>query len=303
MLGDAKFVIITPYYKEERALLERCIRSVRAQDVPTDHILVADGHAQQWIEEEQVRHVVLDKAYRDFGNTPRGVGALLAIAEGYGGIGFLDADNWLEVDHISSCIAASREVEHCDYVIARRSWRRPDGSVIDIGDRPLSKHVDTSCFFLLPGSFHIIPYFSLMPRELSPLCDIIFYSALINAKLKFAIVKSRTINYHCLWEQIYISVGETPPPNAKKNIDWDPIQEWLKSRSPQQMKIASNRSGSDLTKFPQINTAITSDDIRRVGRNDLCSCGSGKKYKHCHGSYARRLRRRLLALRARTKGC
>jgi preprotein translocase subunit SecA len=21
----------------------------------------------------------------------------------------------------------------------------------------------------------------------------------------------------------------------------------------------------------------------KVGRNDMCSCGSGKKYKHCHG--------------------
>jgi preprotein translocase subunit SecA len=24
----------------------------------------------------------------------------------------------------------------------------------------------------------------------------------------------------------------------------------------------------------------------RVGRNEPCPCGSGKKYKHCHGSYA-----------------
>ncbi|THB66468.1 MAG: preprotein translocase subunit SecA, partial [Spirochaetaceae bacterium] len=23
--------------------------------------------------------------------------------------------------------------------------------------------------------------------------------------------------------------------------------------------------------------------IPKVGRNDLCPCGSGKKYKHCHG--------------------
>jgi uncharacterized protein YchJ len=22
---------------------------------------------------------------------------------------------------------------------------------------------------------------------------------------------------------------------------------------------------------------------QKVGRNDLCPCGSGKKYKHCHG--------------------
>jgi preprotein translocase subunit SecA len=24
----------------------------------------------------------------------------------------------------------------------------------------------------------------------------------------------------------------------------------------------------------------------RVGRNDPCPCGSGKKYKHCHGKLA-----------------
>jgi preprotein translocase subunit SecA len=24
----------------------------------------------------------------------------------------------------------------------------------------------------------------------------------------------------------------------------------------------------------------------RVGRNDACPCGSGKKYKHCHGKLA-----------------
>jgi preprotein translocase subunit SecA len=23
--------------------------------------------------------------------------------------------------------------------------------------------------------------------------------------------------------------------------------------------------------------------VERVGRNDVCPCGSGKKYKHCHG--------------------
>jgi len=24
--------------------------------------------------------------------------------------------------------------------------------------------------------------------------------------------------------------------------------------------------------------------VPKVGRNDMCPCGSGKKYKHCHGS-------------------
>jgi preprotein translocase subunit SecA len=24
----------------------------------------------------------------------------------------------------------------------------------------------------------------------------------------------------------------------------------------------------------------------KVGRNEICPCGSGKKYKHCHGRYS-----------------
>ncbi|HEY4483579.1 MAG TPA: preprotein translocase subunit SecA [Candidatus Paceibacterota bacterium] len=31
------------------------------------------------------------------------------------------------------------------------------------------------------------------------------------------------------------------------------------------------------------NTPQTNDDSPKVGRNDLCPCGSGKKYKKCHG--------------------
>ena len=28
---------------------------------------------------------------------------------------------------------------------------------------------------------------------------------------------------------------------------------------------------------------LADDDLPKVGRNDPCPCGSGKKYKHCHG--------------------
>jgi preprotein translocase subunit SecA len=28
-------------------------------------------------------------------------------------------------------------------------------------------------------------------------------------------------------------------------------------------------------------------DTRKIGRNEPCPCGSGKKYKHCHGALAR----------------
>jgi preprotein translocase subunit SecA len=36
------------------------------------------------------------------------------------------------------------------------------------------------------------------------------------------------------------------------------------------------------------NTArqLAQDAVPRVGRNEPCPCGSGKKYKHCHGKLA-----------------
>jgi preprotein translocase subunit SecA len=30
----------------------------------------------------------------------------------------------------------------------------------------------------------------------------------------------------------------------------------------------------------------SASDVPRVGRNEPCPCGSGKKYKHCHGKLA-----------------
>jgi glycosyltransferase involved in cell wall biosynthesis len=128
MSGSKRYAIVTPYYKEEKWLLERCIRSVHAQTVKVEHFMIADGHPQDWLDREPMRHLRLDREHRDFGNTPRTIGALLAVSEGYDGIGFLDADNWFENDHVAGCIAAAARSETCDYVIARRNLCRPDGS-------------------------------------------------------------------------------------------------------------------------------------------------------------------------------
>jgi hypothetical protein len=34
---------------------------------------------------------------------------------------------------------------------------------------------------------------------------------------------------------------------------------------------------------PEVNTPVVKAEQERVGRNDPCWCGSGKKFKHCHG--------------------
>jgi preprotein translocase subunit SecA len=33
-----------------------------------------------------------------------------------------------------------------------------------------------------------------------------------------------------------------------------------------------------------ISNAPKNEEGKEIGRNDPCHCGSGKKYKHCHGA-------------------
>jgi preprotein translocase subunit SecA len=45
---------------------------------------------------------------------------------------------------------------------------------------------------------------------------------------------------------------------------------------PQRRNLTTNNPGDDTGQPQQLKST-------KVGRNDPCPCGSGKKYKHCHG--------------------
>ena len=236
-----RVAIITPYYKETRSLLERAIDSVRSQSVGADHILIADGFPQDWIESASVRHIRLDRSHQDFGNTPRGLGALLAASEGYDVIGFLDADNWYEKNHIHACLAAAEETfggrDNCDCVIAKRSFRRPDESVLPIDELP--GHTDTNCFVFLPGSFHLLSIWVTMPKVWSHHGDRVFNRALRSSGLKLAFTDTRTVNYFTNWASDYRRAGEPPPPGAKQDTTRPAPVQW----SPRDLQIAARLSG------------------------------------------------------------
>ena len=242
------YTIVTPYFAESKELLRRCIDSVKSQTVAVDHILVADGAPQDWIDAEDVRHIRLDRSHGDFGNTPRAIGAMLAISGESDGIGFLDADNWLEPEHVATCVATARQAGHIDYVIARRSLRRPDESVFPLEasqDEPVEKHVDTNCLFLLPSSYHIVPYFGLMPKPMAVFGDRVFCNTLRRRGLHAAVNTAVTVNYHLLVREFYERAGEVPPAEAKSNprLSWGDVEAWLATKSFAEQLIIAKRCG------------------------------------------------------------
>jgi glycosyltransferase involved in cell wall biosynthesis len=234
-----RVAVVTPYFREDRPTLERCIESVRRQTVKADHFIVADGFAQNWIDQAGVRHIRLDQPYGDAGGTPRAIGSILAAADQYDAIALLDADNWYDAVHVEYCMEAARMTgNEIDYVVARRRLVRPDGSIIDIPQEPIEDHVDTSCYFLLNGSYHMLSIWALIPKPIAPIHDRIFYAALKTAGLRKAISERTTVNYQCMYAMVYQAIGEQPPPGAKPNFDGSQLKRWRESLSPRDLVIA-----------------------------------------------------------------
>ena len=246
-MAASRFAIVTPYHREERAVLQRCLASVGAQTLPCDHILVADGFPQSWIEGVGARHIRLDKAHQDYGNAARGLGALIAVAEGYDGIGFLDADNWLDAGHVESCVEAGRG--GADLVIAKRRFLRADGRDFHMAEEP--GHVDTSCWWFQPGSYHLLSFWVTMPREISPIGDRVFSGLIDASRLTRREAAAITVNYTCLWEGMYRRFGEEPPPGAKPDIDLPPVLEWLCNLDVDKRRVVARLCAGDLVPWAQ----------------------------------------------------
>ncbi len=242
-----KVAVITPYYKEPREWIERCIAGVRAQSHPTTHLLVADGFAQDWIDGAGVRHLRLDKAHADYGNTPRALGALLAASEGYDAVCFIDADNWCSVDHVRSCVELARSGDY-DYITTRRHMVREDGSIMPlrISEDVDGSHVDTNLYFLMRGAFHTLARWALMPRPMAVYGDRVFLASLRSDGLKSACTEERSLRYLCTWAHLYRDIGETPPAYAKDPLPVAGLPQWYGALGPREAELTRRLSGMPL---------------------------------------------------------
>lgn len=222
-----KIAVITPYYKESTEVLHQCHQSVLTQNISADHFFVADGFPNEELMKWNVRHISLPQAHADLGNTPRGIGSVLADIEGYDFISYLDADNWFHPNHLSSLLNLYEETK-ADICTSFRTIHANDGvelSVQDPSDLSLA-HVDTSCYFLHRNSFNSLDIWLKMPKILSPVGDRIFLAGLKHKKYKFASTKQKTVAYRSQYKGHYLSANIAPPPDSKENPGKVPY-EWL----------------------------------------------------------------------------
>lgn len=217
-----RVAVVTPYYREPDDILEACLASVRAQTHPATHILVADGHRSPLVDARPahpthpVQHIVLPQAHGDFGSTPRAIGSLSAVAQGFDAIAYLDADNWYEPDHVQSMVDLHRQ-SGAVVCVASRALHRLDGSLLDAaGEASDGKtHVDTNCLFLTSAAFRAASLWGLVPSALRAIDDRLVWTAIRGLGVRIARRLPPTVHYRTAFAVHYAERGEPPPTGAK----------------------------------------------------------------------------------------
>lgn len=235
--------VVIPYSSEPDAWIRRAVDSVLAQTAPATAFVVADGPARGWLDDCPVRHIALGRAHADYGNTPRGIGALLALREGFEAIAYLDADNLFLDGHLLA-LHEARARHGADVVTCARFFLRPDGSRLapDPPDEDPRVHTDTNCYLLSGRALTLAALWMRMPAEVALIGDRVFRALLLAHGLRGAHVPQASVGYTTLWRAHYEAIGEAPPPGAKA-LDISPVRTWWRSRSAAQRRAFGEALG------------------------------------------------------------
>ena len=210
--------VITPYFKEPLEVLARCHRSVKAQTHgETLHIMVADGNFRPEVDAWDVLHLRLPGS-RDAGDTPRAVAALVAANRGVDALAMLDADNYLDPDHLEGLLAL-QQASGALVVTATRRLIRLDGTTLGVcheSDGNLFN--DTNCYLLMKPAFPVMGHWGFKDPRDGLTGDRVFWAAVQRAGYARAHCQRPTINYVTAYAHHYQERGEPPPPGAKVRV-------------------------------------------------------------------------------------
>lgn len=233
---SARFLaVVSACFDEDEATVQRCIESVQRQDVtwPVRHYIVCDGIRREL--PSGVHALTLPRPSNDCGDTPRCVGAALALRDGCSGLMFLDADNTLHPHHLAHALRV-HQATTATVIVAQRRLLRPDGSelpLVSIEDRD-HLHVDTNCFVLFGAAMSEVLKWTTIPRQLACIGDRVFWEALRATPHAKAATNLATVHYTCRWAASYEAAGETPPPGSKRlEPDLADLGEWWNGLSEQ----------------------------------------------------------------------
>lgn len=213
--------VVTPYFQTETVWLQQAHDSVRQQSVAAHHILVCDGSTPAQLQSFQGSHVVLQRNYKDYGNTPRLIGCYHAIARDADAIAFLDADNWFLHDHLEG-LQRFAEANRLDACASARMLHRLDGSWMakcpQVNARP---YIDTSCLLVMKPAFRHLIAWVLYPQSVAAEADQQVWNHMKSMGVRLGFLDKATLAYRTRHAVHYQMSGEAAPDVAIIRSDID----------------------------------------------------------------------------------
>jgi hypothetical protein len=209
-----KICVVTPYFETNESWIRQGHASVRGQTIRAHHVLVCDGSTPAQIEPFQGTHILLQRNYKDYGNTPRLIGCYNAINQGAEAIAFLDGDNWFQPDHLEGLVRFAQD-NQLDACSSGRTLHRPDGSFMvkcpTVNGRPL---IDTSCLLVMKPAFQHLVAWVLFGQEEAAVMDQHMWNHMKRAGARLGFLDKATVSYRTRHASHYRLIGETPPADA-----------------------------------------------------------------------------------------
>lgn len=228
-----KVAVITPYYREGLETLERCMESVAKQGVNAVHILVSDGHPNDYLNTRDVLHIENRIHFSDNGNTPRAMGAMAAVSMEVDFIAFLDADNWFMENHLTNMIDSCNKT-HADIMTCKRVFYCLKGFEMNYKERMEDEylHVDTSCFLFHRYAFKHVTVWSQIPAPLSTIGDRVFLQYLIHQRCRIRSTGRHSVAFSSQYLGHYLNarMDVSKYPNLKGPEEFDEAVKYLKKR-------------------------------------------------------------------------
>ncbi len=187
--------IITPYYRPNIEWLRLGHQSVQEQQHGCRHFLVADGEPVDLIDEFDAEHIRFSGPNRDHGNTARAIGAIAAARQGFDAICFLDADHWLDPNHVQSLVELHLETG-ADVCLASRNLHHLSGDFLGVcfetdGKTP----TDVNSYFLAKAAFPILSIWHAMAPGLHPVGHLVVWHQIKRLALETAHSGQATVRY------------------------------------------------------------------------------------------------------------
>ena len=214
-----KICVVTPYFETSEAWIQQAHDSVRGQTIAAQHILVCDGSAPAQLADFKGIHIVLQRNYKDYGNTPRLIGCYQAMALEADAIAFLDADNWYYPDHLEGLLRYAKE-HQLDAIASSRMLHRLDGSAM--GKCPTvdgRTFIDTNCMLVMKSAFHHMLAWTLMTQDVAAVMDQVVWRHMRDGGARMGFLDKASVAYRTRHISHYRQAGEEPPAEAVTRTD------------------------------------------------------------------------------------